>query len=207
MCCLVRASSEALTPNLLCDRSQPLVPARHGLRYGERQPLPGEDLVLGAGQPELHFVWAGRQPNHNDRIGPTPRVRPAPRQAVNRDMQMPDPWRDLAGSLPEHRQYAEVLRPVRDEDGAPDQRPRKRGIHRQLGCRLVLDGKNTGGLPAFPALWARAPVTSTAAAAALTSVLMNMAIAVSRLGPIGVYVDLLDGPRRACSLALSERTE
>src|ERR671920_394431 len=65
-----------------------------------------------------------------------------------------------------------------------------------LGAGSFLIGKNTGGLPASPALWARAPVASTATAAAVASVLMSVVIAASRLDPIGIYVDVWDGPRR-----------
>ena len=80
----------------------------------------------------------GRHPGQVDRIDVT-RVRPPPRQVVHMYVQMPDPWRCVERALPEHRDDVHVLRPPLDPDDALIQQVGKRGVHDQLGCRLVLD--------------------------------------------------------------------
>jgi hypothetical protein len=77
-----------------------------------------------------------------------------PRQVVDGDVQMPDPWRDVAGARPEHRYDAEVLRPVWDQDGAPGQRVGKRGATISLGAGSFSMGKNGEAARTSLALWA-----------------------------------------------------
>src|SRR5512145_3474615 len=95
--------------------------------------------MVGVDQVDLHLVRAGWHAGDVDRVVVTG-VRPPPRQVVDADVQMPDPWRYAEGALPEHRYDAYVLRPVLDPDEALGQRLGMRWVDDQYGGRLVLDG-------------------------------------------------------------------
>jgi len=90
-------------------------------------------MVLRVDQLDQHLALAGRQPDHVDCIV-IARVRPMPRQVVDGYVQMPDPWRYVAGARPEHRYDAHVLHPVLDLDDAPGQLIGKRGSTISLGA-------------------------------------------------------------------------
>src|SRR5687767_2864177 len=71
--------------------------------YGEHDclGLPGEDVVVSINQLDLHLVLAGREPGYVDCVVVT-RIRPQPGQVVDGYVQVPDTWRCLEGTLPEH---------------------------------------------------------------------------------------------------------
>ena len=95
-------------------------------------------------------------------------------------VQMPDSWRCVEGALPEHRDDVHVLRPPLDPDDALIQQVGKRGVHDQLGRRLVLDfdvrrgaadllRALSGGLASVRVdVWAVSLFSAAAAAAATT---------------------------------------
>src|SRR5262245_46076480 len=80
------------------------VQERRGARHGELHclGLSGEDLMVGVDQLNPPLVLTRRHPGQVDLIV-IPRVGPPPRQVINVDVQMPDPWRYGEGALPEHR--------------------------------------------------------------------------------------------------------
>src|SRR5687767_8356539 len=88
----------------LSTAPRPSVRVRRSLlRYGERHclGLPGEDVVVSINQLDLHLVLAGRDPGYVDYVVVT-RIRPQPGQVVDGYVQVPDTWRCLEGTLPEH---------------------------------------------------------------------------------------------------------
>jgi hypothetical protein len=60
---------------------------------------------------------AGRNSGQVDCIDTT-RVRPQPRQVVEVDVQMPDPWRYVEGACAEHWYDVHVLNPILNTDDA-----------------------------------------------------------------------------------------
>ena len=73
------------------------------VRHGECQHhhLSGEDVVVRVNQLDLHLMLTGRQPSYVDCVVIT-RIRPPLGQVVNGYVQMPDTWRYLSGTRPEH---------------------------------------------------------------------------------------------------------
>jgi hypothetical protein len=70
-----------------------------------------EDLVVSVNQLDLYLVLTGRQPGYVDCVA-VACIRPPPGEVVDRDVQMPDPWRYLEGARPEHGCDAQVLHSV-----------------------------------------------------------------------------------------------
>src|SRR4051794_21364940 len=84
--------------------SMPLVSDPVTRRDGERHShrLSGELVVIGVDELDLHLVVAWRQPGHVDCII-IACIRPPPGQVVDGYVQMPETWRYLEGTRPEHR--------------------------------------------------------------------------------------------------------
>jgi len=60
-------------------------------------------------------------------------------------VKMADPWRCRKSARPEHREDVYVLHPPLDQDDAQIHQIGKRGVHEQLGSRLVLDFEERRG--------------------------------------------------------------
>src|SRR4051812_14525762 len=78
-----------------------------------------------------------RQADEDDCVAPTV-VRPLPGQFVERDVQVSDPGRELAGGRSADGNDAKVLQAVRNEDDALGERSRKRRQYRQAGRWFVV---------------------------------------------------------------------
>src|SRR5262245_66663246 len=90
------------------------VPSSVWIGHGERDGLCDEGLALGIHRLDPHLVLAARQADEDDRVAPAV-VRPLPGQVVERDVQVPDPGRDVAGRRAADGNDAKVLQAVRDE--------------------------------------------------------------------------------------------
>jgi hypothetical protein len=136
--------------------------------------------MIGVDQPDRYLVRTGREIGNIDCIV-VARVRPPPRQVIDNDVQMPDAGGCVDGARPEHRHDAQVLRPVLGSVDAQGDAFRKRRVHDQLGGRLFSTATYGEGPRISRAVWAKALVASTVAAAAAARVLMSLVIVVSPL--------------------------
>ena len=106
--------------------------------HGEGHRSRDEGAALGVHRLDPHLVLAARQADEDDRVAPAV-VRPLPGQIVERDVQVPDPGRDVAGGRPADGNDAKVLQAVRNEDDALGERSGKRRLHGEAGRGFVLD--------------------------------------------------------------------
>src|SRR5215813_13430871 len=93
--------------------------------HGERDGSRDERLAFGVYRLDSHFVLSVRLADEDDRVAAAV-VRPLPGQVVERDVQVPDSRRDVAGGRSADGNDAKVLQAVRNEDDAPGERSGKR---------------------------------------------------------------------------------
>lgn len=101
-------------------------------------------MAFGVHCLDPHFVLAARQPDEDYRVASAV-VRPLPREIVERDVQVSDSRRDVAGGSPADGNNAQVLQAVRNEDDALGEGAGKRWQHGEDGRRFVL-GVDEGAL-------------------------------------------------------------
>src|ERR1700674_2776699 len=88
-------------------------------------------------QLQQHLVRTWGQPDEDERL--VAGINKRPGLVIDLDVQVPDTWRDGKGSPIEHRENAQVLRPVLDEDASQGQLFGNWRIDDQFHRRLTVE--------------------------------------------------------------------
>lgn len=104
---------------------------------GERHGLASEHSVHGVGQLEEDAVLPGGESDEDHRFAA--RVDEVPARVVDRDVDMTDARGHRERALAKHRQDAQMLGPVLDEDATLGERLGKRRIDDESRRRFIFD--------------------------------------------------------------------